>query len=358
MVHENMMKTNIAIIGGGLAGLSLAQRLNKAGLDFQLFEARDRLGGRIKAHHQADAGYDLGPAWFWSGQSRMEALIADLGLTRFEQYATGDQLFETENGQVMRDHGFASMQGSWRVDGGMGKLIEGIADGLPKDCIHTHYAAQTIDKDAGITFANGKTCQAQQVVFALPPRLVADLTITPSLDQTQIDSMRAISTWMAGHAKILALYEKPFWREAGLSGDASSRHGPMVEIHDASPNNPNSSAGLFGFLGVPAQHRKNNRQAILAAVQAQLIRLFGEDAAKPIELIYEDWAYEPHTANALDHAPLRHHPHYGLPEALKNLADRNLHLCVTEVAPEMGGYLEGALAAAEATADALINNDG
>ncbi|MEP3629829.1 MAG: NAD(P)/FAD-dependent oxidoreductase [Hyphomicrobiales bacterium] len=348
------MKTNIAIIGGGLAGLSLARHLHKAGLDFQLFEARGRLGGRIKTHQLEGAGYDLGPAWFWSGQTRMEALISDLGLTCFNQFATGMQLYETEDGRVIRDQGFASMQGSWRVDGGMGKLIEGIADALPKDRIHTQFIAETIDHDAGITFTNGNTCQAQQVVFALPPRLIQDLTIEPPLDQVQIDSMRSISTWMAGHAKILALYEKPFWREAGLSGDASSRHGPMVEIHDASPNTPQSSAGLFGFLGVPAQHRGNNKQAILAAVQAQLIRLFGEKAANPIELIYEDWAFDPHTANTLDHAPLMHHPDYGLPAALKTLPDRNIHLCVTEVAPEMGGYLEGALAAAEATADALI----
>jgi len=223
VAYEDTMKTNIAILGGGLAGLSLARHLHKAGMDFQLFEARNRLGGRIKGHQQAEAGYDLGPAWFWSVQ-----------------------LYETENGEVIRDQGFASMQGAWRIDGGMGKLIQGIANALPKDRIHTQFIANAIDFDAGITFTNGKTCQAQQVVFALPPRLIADLTINPPLDQVQIDSMRSLPTWMAGHAKILALYEKPFWREAGLSGDASSRHGPMVEIHDASPNIPNSSAGLFG----------------------------------------------------------------------------------------------------------------
>ena len=357
MVHEDAMKTNIAIIGGGLAGLSLARHLHNAGLDFQLFEARDRLGGRIKTHQLEDAGYDLGPAWFWSGQSRMKALVSNLGLKYFDQYATGVQLYETENGGVIRDQGFASMRGSWRVDGGMGKIIQGIVDGLPKDCIHTQFKAETIDDNTSITFTNGSTCQAQQIVFALPPRLIPDLTITPPLDEGQSDSMRSVSTWMASHAKILALYEKPFWRAAGLSGDASSRHGPMVEIHDASPKNPNSSAGLFGFLGVPAPYRQNKEQAILAGVKAQLIRLFGEEAANPIEIVYKDWAFDPHTANALDHAPMRRHPDYGLPNALKTLPDRNFHLCVTEVAPEVGGYLEGALAAAEATADVLINND-
>ncbi len=38
---------------------------------------------------------------------------------------------------------------------------------------------------------------------------------------------------MAGHAKVVALYERPFWREQGLSGDAISHCGTLAEIHDA-----------------------------------------------------------------------------------------------------------------------------
>ena len=41
------MDTRVLIVGGGLAGLSLADRLCQAGVDFMLVEAQDRLGGRI-----------------------------------------------------------------------------------------------------------------------------------------------------------------------------------------------------------------------------------------------------------------------------------------------------------------------
>ncbi len=42
------MKPRIAIVGGGMAGVSTAHHLQQVGLtNFILFEASDRIGGRI-----------------------------------------------------------------------------------------------------------------------------------------------------------------------------------------------------------------------------------------------------------------------------------------------------------------------
>jgi monoamine oxidase len=38
---------DVAIIGGGLCGLALAHSLQARYLDWTLFDARDRLGGRV-----------------------------------------------------------------------------------------------------------------------------------------------------------------------------------------------------------------------------------------------------------------------------------------------------------------------
>lgn len=66
---------------------------------------------------------------------------------------------------------------------------------------------------------------------------------------TTIERWAETPTWMAPHAKYIALYDHPFWREAGLSGMAQSHVGPMAEIHDASDSN--GSAALFEFIGLP-----------------------------------------------------------------------------------------------------------
>lgn len=338
------MQSDILIVGGGLSGLALATRLHAAGRDVRLIEARDRLGGRILS----EEGFDLGPAWFWPGQPRIAALTDRLDLKRFDQYTTGALTFEDEQGRVERGLGWASMEGSWRLEGGLGRLIEALAQELPQESIHlSAHVTQVTRTTSGVTTtkAGGATCHASHIVLALPPRIARGLAFDPALPDAALCAMKATPTWMAGQAKAVALYDRPFWREAGLSGDAMSRRGPMVEIHDASPATGGPSA-LFGFIGVPAAARQDS-DALKEALRDQLGRLFGPEAANPAKLLLKDWARDVFTATDLDQRPLHAHPHYGLPAALSDLWDGRLILSGTETAAQFGGYLEGALEAAD-----------
>ncbi|MGC8202044.1 flavin monoamine oxidase family protein [Aliiroseovarius sp. PTFE2010] len=342
------MQTDTLIIGGGLAGLFLAARLSALGHDFLLAEARPRLGGRIATLHQDGGAFDMGPAWFWPGQPRIAQLITQLGLSRFDQYAHGDLIYEDDQGQPIRGQGFASMQGSYRLTGGLGQLITGLSDQIDAGRVHlgTPITGLARHTDAiTATVQTGQTIAARRAVLAIPPRLASDIVFDPDLPGPAHAAMKATATWMAGHAKAVAIYDRAFWREAGLSGDAMSRFGPLSEIHDASPAQGGPYA-LFGFLGVPPQARADE-QALKQHILAQLTRIFGPDAASPVTLAVKDWAFDRFTANGLDQQPLFAHPDYGLPAALSGLWNGKLIFGGTEVAPEFGGYLEGALEAAE-----------
>jgi monoamine oxidase len=346
------MRTQVAIIGGGLAGLALAKRLDRSGIDFQLFEARSRFGGRIAALQTMASAVDLGPSWFWPGQPRMAAILKDMGLAAFGQFAKGDQFFEDETGQLHRGKGFASMEGSLRIAGGVVQLINALVAILPSDRLHCNAPVAAIDETNGICLVNGQTCAAQHVVLALPPRVAVGLTVSPPWTPDQKRIMEGIPTWMAGHAKFVAVYAAPFWRDAGLSGDATSRLGPLAEIHDASGLD-GAPAALFGFVGVPPQHRKGHSAQIKMAALDQLARLFGPQAMTPVETALQDWAFAPETATQQDLVPLTTHPEYGLPLALSGLHGGRLHFASTETAPQMGGYMEGALAVADRVAVSL-----
>lgn len=348
---------DVAIVGGGLTGLALARHLHAAGLDVQLFEARPRFGGRIAVLDTGDGGaVDLGPSWHWPGQPRIAALARALGLRVFAQHDTGHFVLEEAGGAVRLLDGISPMAGTLRVEGGMGALIAGLLAGLPATCCHAGHAVTGVAPDGRLTFRQGGECTARRVLLALPPRLAADLAGGPEggvLDAAALRAARSVPTWMAGHAKLVAVYDRPFWRDAGLSGSAQSRLGPLVEIHDASGADGRPAA-LFGFVGVSAAQRAGNDAALVVAALAQLARLFGPQAAHPRLHALQDWAQEPFTAVPADRDPPLGHPVYGPVPALVWSGAGRVHIAASETAPEAGGLMEGALAAAEDMAARLL----
>lgn len=344
------------IVGGGLSGLSIATKLQAAGVDFQLVEARERFGGRIFSPRlsagNAAAAFDLGPAWFWPGQPRMAALAAELGAAVFSQWDQGELAFEDERGQVQRAN-FSPMAGSLRIDGGMGRLVDALAARLPAERLHLGHSLRALEGPVPKAHIGEHVITCDHVVLALPPRVASTLQFSPSLDSHVLAAMRAVPTWMAGHAKVLALYERPFWREQGLSGDAMSRRGPLMEVHDASPLEGGPYA-LFGFVGV-APEKRSAVETFLQSVRAQLTHLFGAEGGAPLALHLQDWAVETNTATALDRQARHGHPDYGMPKALSGVWADALLFASSEMASDFGGYLEGALCAADSTVKTLLN---
>lgn len=362
------MQTDILIIGGGLSGLYLARRLQAQGRDYLLIEARDRFGGRIHSPTSpgTDFSYDMGPAWFWPGQPRMAKLLDELSLPFFDQAATGNLVFQERSGNIRRDIDMASMEGAHRVAGGLKSVIDALVAGLGREKLLLNTIAHEITYDGtSVTVkSNIEDIKANKVILCLPPRLAKhSITFTPALPERTSQEMENCATWMAAHAKFVAVYNTPFWRDIGLSGDGISHVGPMMEMHDASPLPDNQKSddqmdgttqgqgAIFGFLGVPANARKGQRDAVIEACKQQLIALFGQGAANPIDVYYQDWAQEAFTATPQDANGDQNYPQYHPITINQGHHDgpwqNHLYLASTETAPQFGGFLEGALEAVD-----------
>jgi polyamine oxidase len=75
---------NIAIIGAGISGLAAAHALSYKGLDVQVIEARNRLGGRIWTTTMGDTAVDLGASWIHGTEGNPITDIAnELNLQRW-----------------------------------------------------------------------------------------------------------------------------------------------------------------------------------------------------------------------------------------------------------------------------------
>lgn len=343
------MNTDVLIIGGGLAGLSLADHLQARGQAWLLAEAQDVLGGRIQSPMLAGARFDVGPAWFWPGQHRMETLVRRFGLHVFEQFSRGDRLFQDSSGAVYRNRGYASMEGSLRVAGGLGQLVTALQDALPAERVKAGTTVTSLHWTGERILATAAKGQidAKRVVLALPPRVAAEtISFAPSLPEAALNAALSIPTWMAGQAKFVAVYDRPYWRDEGFSGDAISQKGPLGEIHDASPSVGGPYA-LFGFVGWPTEVRAQHRAETITYAIAQLQEIFGAALGQPLATQMMDWAEVPTVATRLDRAGPAGHPAFGLPTDLTELWDGCLHFGSTETARGHGGYLEGALEASE-----------
>jgi phytoene dehydrogenase-like protein len=79
----------VVIVGGGLSGLSAARRLQAAGVEWQLFEAGERIGGKVKTDIVDGFRLDRGFQVHFSAYPATAALVdpASLGLGTFRRGA-------------------------------------------------------------------------------------------------------------------------------------------------------------------------------------------------------------------------------------------------------------------------------
>ncbi|MFO0996719.1 MAG: FAD-dependent oxidoreductase [Alphaproteobacteria bacterium] len=71
---------DVAVIGAGMSGLVAARSLARAGRSVLVFEARDRVGGRLHSVDLAGTAVELGGSWTGPDQDRLKSLAAEYGV--------------------------------------------------------------------------------------------------------------------------------------------------------------------------------------------------------------------------------------------------------------------------------------
>lgn len=345
---------DVIVIGAGASGLAAAGALHAAGRDIVSLEARDRVGGRLLSVSTPHPGraLDLGATWFWDGEERVRELAAGSGAEIFSQHLAGDTLLQEGSG-IRRLTGNLIDAPSHRFAAGAQSLASALAARLPEDAVRLGTAVTAIrahgQASGGLQVDTSTgTLRAQHVVLALPPALALErIDFRNALPADLVRLARATPVWMGAVAKVVAHYPSAFWRNDGLAGAAFSRTGPLQEIHDMSGPG-GQPAALFGFA-----HARSVGPGFEQAVTDQLAHLFGPDAASPEALHVQDWSAErwtaPSTVQHLADYSLFGHRLYQRPA----LGGR-LHWASTETAPDHAGHIEGALAAGQQAARAVL----
>ncbi len=240
-----------------------------------------------------------------------------------------------------------------RVVGGSIRIAEAMAAALG-DRVRLGEPVRRIEHDtAGVRVETrtGTVVTADRVVVTLPPTLAGRLEYAPALPSWRDQLTQRVP---AGSViKCYAAYDHPFWRDAGLNGQAASDRGPVKVTFDNSP--PSGTPGiLMGFIEAddgrewarrPEQER---REAVLAC----FARYVGPQALTPVQYVERDWmaqefsrgCYGAHFAPGVWTA-------YG--HALRTPVGR-IHWAGAECSPVWNGYMEGAVRSGETTAAEVL----
>lgn len=343
---------DVAVVGGGIAGLFTAARLVEAGLGCLVLESRDRVGGRLLGHATPAGPLDLGATWFWPGEQRVADLVAELHVPTHAQHVEGDAMYHVHHGAQRLDGNPIDVTAG-RFSRGAASLAERLAARLG-DRVVLRTPVHAIGHPGGaltVDHAHGRLV-ARHAVLALPPSLaVQRITFRPGLPEQLRALAAATPVWMGNVVKVVAAYPEAFWRRSDLAGAAISHVGPIRELHDLSGPDGRPAA-LFGFVPLAPEVPVPTE----AQIVAQLVEIFGPDAGSPTELVVKDWRRDPDTVPQ-DSSPMASSTPmatYGHPGYQQPAADGRLHWASTETAIVSPGHIEGALAAAERAVAAII----
>ncbi|MHA7685537.1 flavin monoamine oxidase family protein [Cupriavidus sp. PET2-C1] len=134
---------DVAIIGGGLAGLTAARDLKRAGCEsFVVLEARDRVGGRTYNHDLGNGVVsEAGGQWIGPGQTAIADLARELEVDTFPSYYAGKTVVLAGDAKVAQD-----FHGGTGGDNAIGARLGELARGVPSAAPWNAQRAAELDK--------------------------------------------------------------------------------------------------------------------------------------------------------------------------------------------------------------------
>lgn len=201
-----------------------------------------------------------------------------------------------------------------RVVGGMQSVSQAMAAALEEGTVFLESPVRTIrwsgDEAAaepvdGGAASGGRvlvrservTVRADHVIVAVPPNLYSRISFEPALPWLQQQMHQHTSMGLV--IKVHAVYERPFWRDKGLSGTGFGARELCQEVYD-NTNHGDTRGTLVAFVSdelADGLFRRTARER-RAAILRSLANYLGEEALEPTVYFESDFASEEWTRGA------------------------------------------------------------
>lgn len=193
--------------------------------------------------------------------------------------------------------------------------------------------------------------RARKAIVAIPPTLAGRIRYEPAMPALRDALTQRMP--MGTAIKMMLVYDRPFWREEGLSGFALTDRDVPQLIYDNSPEDGTCGI-LLGFTeGLPARAwiaespETRRAEAIRTAIGC-----FGAQAAEPKQFIEKSWMDEEFSRGC--YAGTMTPGSWTTFGSALRAPVGSIHWAGTETATFWNGYVEGALQAGERAAEEVI----
>lgn len=353
--------------------------------DVALAFSDDALGAYVEAVGKIEAIAETVPLdapWSTADAADLDAQTLETWLTVHVGDAEAHELFrlavqavfatEPANLSMLHCAHYVASAGGWsaltdteggaqqdRFVGGVGAVADGLQHLVEEagGTLHLRSPVRRMhqDDDGVEVVFDGGELRAARAVVALPPTLAGRIAYEPALPAARDQLTQRMP---AGSViKFHVVYEEPWWRNEGLSGQVVALGEPIGVTFDCSP--PDGEVGIVtGFF--------EGAQAIAAAELGEagrrdrvidvLTRSLGDAAAAPAAYVDRDWSAEPWTRGCYGaHMPPGAWTQFGT--SLRSPCGR-IHWAGTETAERWVGYIDGAIESGERVATEVSNAGG
>lgn len=239
-----------------------------------------------------------------------------------------------------------------RIAGGAQQLSEGLARLSDAEVLLSQPVERIVQRDGRVEVVTSDgeyTCRF--VVLALAPPMCDRIAFEPPLPERRQRLQAELA--MGSVCKCIVGYDRPFWRERGISGEGISNGRWARLFFDATSQSADGGA-LVAFVFSDAAKEFGSKPELerRQLIVEDLRRLYGPEAGQPTWYVDKDWTAEPFSGGCYS-ALFAPGQVTELGQALRAPSGL-LHFAGCETATRWVGYMDGALQAGERAADEIL----
>lgn len=310
LASPNMLQAkspnDVIIIGAGAAGLTSGYRLKQRGINFQILEASEAIGGRMKQNRGfADFPLSMGAEWLHAPSRVFKSIVANravavavqtVGYTRNDVYAFWD-------GDVLTQSSLAGEKDRKFVNSSWLDFFESYIVPAVKDQITLKSMVRKIDTSgarARVQTHSGHEYFADAVIVTVPLKMLQErrVSFVPPLPHRKVAAIDAATFW-DGYKAFLD-FEEPFYpayTEIKVSPKTAGQHG----FYDAAfgQNTRRNILGLFAVGSAAQLYSGQSKAAVTRRILQQLDKIFeGRATPRFRKIITQDWSNERYVGGA------------------------------------------------------------